>query len=230
MTYQRQRPVEILNRNDLDNLFAACNPRTITGKRNRALLAVLYFAGLRIQEALDLRAVDVQANDDGSATLNVRSGKGNKQRMVTLAAPAMPELHTWLTARNEIGVTSKTARLFCTHSTGRTLQAGIPLEQPYVRAMLVRLAKRADIGKRIHAHGFRHSHASYLHHRNVPMAAIQMQLGHSSPLTTVRYLADIGATDAHKHIAQAFIERDGQSNKPKEREHDRAIPPLFIQE
>jgi integrase len=70
--------------------------------------------------------------------------------------------------------------------------------------MLTRLSAKADLGKRIHAHGFRHAHASYLYHRGVPIAAISAQLGHSSPLTTTRYLASIGAHDAHWHVAAAF--------------------------
>ena len=73
-----------------------------------------------------------------------------------------------------------------------------------VRARLARLANRVEIGKRIHADGFRHAYASYLHRRGVPIAEIQQQLGHSSLLTTTRYLASIGAHDAHRHVAAAF--------------------------
>jgi integrase len=99
---------------------------------------------------------------------------------------------------------ARTAALFCTHASGEQMHPGKSLDAGYVRAMLARLSKRVELGKRNHAHGFRHAHASYLHHRGVPLAAIQTQLGHSSPLTTVRYLASIGAHDAHAHVAAAF--------------------------
>lgn len=203
MSYQRAKAIEILDRDDLDKLLAGCG-RSTTGIRNRALLATLYFAGLRTQEALDLRAVDVKLNPDGSATLNVRSGKGGKQRIVTLAAPGVPDLAAWLELRAARVTDAKTAPLFCTHARGARVEPAKPLDAGYVRAMLARLGARVDLGKRLHAHGFRHAHASFLHHRGVPVAVIQAQLGHSSPLTTTRYLASIGAHDAHAHVAAAF--------------------------
>ena len=203
MSYHRAKPIDILDREDLDTLLAACG-RSITGVRNRALLALLFFSGVRTAEALALRPADVKMNTDGTAALNVRSGKGGKQRHVTLAAPGVADLASWLDMRSQRVTVARTAPLFCTHASGAQMQPGQALDTGYVRAMLARLSKRVEIGKRVHAHGFRHAHSSYLHHRGVPIAAIQTQLGHSSPLTTVRYLASIGAHDAHAHVAAAF--------------------------
>lgn len=205
MTYQRQKSIDILDRDDLDTLLAACG-RSITGTRNRALLAVLFFSGLRTAEALALRPADVKMNPDGTARLNVRKGKGGKQRHVTLATPGVPDLASWLELRAQRVTDARTGPLFCTHASGERMTAGHALDTGYIRAMLGRLAKRADLGKRVHPHGFRHAHATFLHHRGVPVAAIQQQLGHSSPLTTTRYLASIGAHDAHAHVAAAFAE------------------------
>ena len=134
----------------------------------------------------------------------MRSGKGGKQRHTTLAAPAVPDLGTWLTMRAQRLPASRTGTIFCTHASGTRMQAGRPLDTGYVRAVLARLAGRAEIAKRVHPHGLRHAHASWLHHRGVPIAAIQTQLGHSSPITTTRYLASIGAHDAHRYVAAAF--------------------------
>lgn len=203
MAYKRQKPIDIIDRDDLDALLTACS-ESITGQRSRALISLLFFSGVRTQEALDLRPADVRLNDDGTATLNVRSGKGGKQRVVTLAAPGVRDLQQWLEIRATKATTSRTAAMFCTHASGPNQQPGSPLDAGYVRAVLSRLAKRTNLGKRIHAHGLRHAHASYLHHRGVPIAAIQIQLGHSSPLTTIRYLSSIGAHDAHRHVAEAF--------------------------
>lgn len=205
MAYNRQKAIDLLDRDDLDCLLAACG-RSLTGVRNRALLGVMFFSGVSTAEALALRPTDVKINPDGTATLNVRRGKGGKQRVVTLAAPGVPDLATWLDVRSQRVTEARTATIFCTHASGAAMTPGQPLDTGYVRAMLARLAGMVDLGKRIHAHGFRHAHASYLHHRGVPIAAIQTQLGHSSPLTTVRYLASIGAHDAHRHVAAAFAE------------------------
>lgn len=118
--------------------------------------------------------------------------------------PGLPDLAAWLDVRSQLVTETRTAPLFCMHASGEHMTPARALDTGYVRAMLARLAGRVEIGKRIHAHGFRHAHASYLHHRGVPIAAIQQQLGHSSPLTTTRYLASIGAHDAHRHVAAAF--------------------------
>lgn len=203
MAYQRKKAIEIVERDDLDALLAACG-RSVTGVRNRALLSLLYFSGVRTAEALSLRPADVKMNDDGTAQLNVRSGKGKKQRHVTLAAPGVPDLTVWLDLRAAKATASKTAPIFCTHASGDHMQPGQSLDPGYARAMLARLAKRVNLGKRLHLHGFRHAHASFLYHRGVPVAAIASQLGHESPLTTTRYLAGIGAHDAHRHVAEAF--------------------------
>ena len=60
-----------------------------------------------------------------------------------------------------------------------------------MRALMPRLARRAGIEKRVHAHGLRHTHAAELALEGQPMNLIQAQLGHSSLATTSRYLAHI---------------------------------------
>lgn len=75
-------------------------------------------------------------------------------------------------------------RVFCTLS-------GAPLKDAYVRALLPRLARKAGVEKRVHAHGLRHSHAAELAAEGLPMNLVQAQLGHSSLATTDRYLRHI---------------------------------------
>lgn len=71
-----------------------------------------------------------------------------------------------------------------------TLQ-GEPMETAYVRALLPRLALKAGIEKRVHAHGLRHTHAAELAREGTPLNLVQAQLGHSSLATTDRYLRHI---------------------------------------
>jgi len=70
-------------------------------------------------------------------------------------------------------------RLFCT-------LAGGPLDQSYVRLLLPRLAARAEIDKRVHAHRLRHTHAAELAEEGYPVNFIQDQLGHASLAVTDR--------------------------------------------
>ena len=75
---------------------------------------------------------------------------------------------------------------------------GTPLSPVYVRTMLPRLARKAGIDKRVHAHGLRHTHAAELASEGVPMNAIQAQLGHSSLATTDRYIRHIAPQELIK--------------------------------
>ena len=61
----------------------------------------------------------------------------------------------------------------------------------YVRALMPRLARKAGIEKRVHAHGLRHTHAAELAMEGKPVNLIQAQLGHASLAVTSTYLAHI---------------------------------------
>ena len=85
--------------------------------------------------------------------------------------------------------------LFC------TLQ-GKPLKSSYVRTLLPRLADKADIEKRVHPHGLRHTHAYELMTEGVPVPIIQQQLGHTSLATTDRYVSHLAPVDLISHMQQ----------------------------
>ena len=77
----------------------------------------------------------------------------------------------------------------CPECEGRGFHAdGCPLLSCYVRAMIPRMAKRAGISKRVHAHALRHSHAVELIEEGANVAEIRDQLGHSSIAVTDAYL------------------------------------------
>ncbi len=66
--------------------------------------------------------------------------------------------------------------------------------QAYVRALLPRLARKAGIEKRVHAHGLRHTHAFELANERTPLHVIQQQLGHSNVAVTSRYINHLAPT------------------------------------
>src|ERR1019366_2407325 len=78
-------PAEPLSANEVALLLRGCSLRAPTGIRNRALIAVMYRAGLRVSEALALRPAEVNTTD---GTLRVLHGKGDKARTVGLDAGA----------------------------------------------------------------------------------------------------------------------------------------------
>ncbi len=72
----------------------------------------------------------------------------------------------------------------------------------YVRVLLPRLARKADIEKRVHAHGLRHTHAAQLRAEGVDIGIISKQLGHRSIATTARYLDHIAPQQVIETIRQ----------------------------
>ena len=170
-------PVETLTSQEMQALLQACSHRAPTGIRNRALLALLWRSGLRISEALALYPRDL---DPQQGSVRVRRGKGGKARLVGLDPQAFAMVQRWLDQRHGLGLTGR-APVFCT-------LAGKPLQTSYIRMLLPRLARRAGIDKRVHAHGLRHTHAAELAAERVPINQIQQQLGHASLATTSRYL------------------------------------------
>lgn len=176
----KKYPPEILTPAEVQALLRACSSRAPTGVRNRALIVMLYRGGLRVSEALALHPKDI---DRDAGTVRILHGKGQRARTVGLDPEAFSVVERWLDKRAERGIKAR-APVFCT-------LRGDLLRSSYVRALLPRLARKAGVAKRVHAHGFRHTHAAELAMEGFSMPLIQSQLGHSSLATTSRYLAHI---------------------------------------
>ena len=173
----RKLPPEPLMPDEVKTLINACSKRAVTGIRNRALIVVLYRAGLRISEALALLPKDLAP---ANSTVRVLHGKGDHDRVVGLDAGAWAILQLWLDRRAAAGINGR-APVFCTLK-------GRPMKSAYVRMLLPRLARKVGIEKRVHAHGLRHTHAYELATEGTPIHVIQAQLGHASVATTDRYI------------------------------------------
>jgi integrase/recombinase XerD len=144
----KRYPVEVLTPDEVRAIAAQCSTTTSYGIRHRALIVLLYRTGLRISEALALRPKDINL-DIGSVT--VLHGKGNRLRTVGIDPGADPHIEAWLERRESFGPPAD-APLFCT-PRGESLGANS------LRQSLRTLARRAGIEKRVHPHGFRHTHA-----------------------------------------------------------------------
>ena len=203
----RRLPPEVLTDAEVCALMRACGGYAPIGLRNRALIALLYRAGLRINEALSLYPKDLDLAD---GNVRVLRGKGGRSRTVGLDPGAGAVIERWLDARSqcltlaltggdeatpvqlpsprgsEYGPTVSPNR-FGRHPVFCTI-GGRPMAAAYVRVMLKRLAAGAGIDKRVHAHGLRHTHAAQLRAEGIDIAIISRQLGHASITTTARYL------------------------------------------
>ncbi len=182
---------EVLTRREVSALLTACRPENPTGARNAALLAVLYRSGLRISEALALTPTDL---NHAQVELRVRRGKGGRGRVVPIDAAALAFVDRWLKRRAELGA-KRIDPLFCTLGCGR-------LASSYVRELLPRLAKRAELGRRVHPHAFRHTFSAELAREGVAMPQIQRWLGHARLDTTATYLASLVSPQELRRVAR----------------------------
>ena len=201
MSRSRKLPAEPLSRDEVLALIKAASHRAPTGVRNRALIVLLWRGGLRIAEALALLPKDLSA-DDG--TVRVLRGKGNKSRVVPLDPEAFAVVQRWAEKREKLGIGPRRT-LICT-------LAGEPMKDAYVRVMLPRLAKRAGIVKRVHAHGLRHTYAVELRKEGVDVGVISKALGHSHVSTTSIYLDHVSpqsVIDALRNRAWGGVEAVG---------------------
>ena len=147
----------------------------------RALIAVLWRGGLRVQEALSLAEHDL---DPTRGSLLVRRGKGGRRREIGMDSWGWEQLTPWLAHRVELPV----GPLFCVID-GPT--RGGPWSSAAVRVEFRRLAEQAGVRRRFAPHQLRHAHAVELAREGVPLNVIQRQLGHANLGTTSVYLQGI---------------------------------------
>ncbi len=154
-----------------NDTFVAC--------RDRAMMELFYSSGLRLAElaALDLRDIDF-----GQQLVQVKEGKGGKDRLLPMGGKAIDALKNWLDKREQQGLIMATA-LFITQQ-GRRLG---------VRSIQQRLAywgKKHGLSQHVHPHRLRHAFASHMLESSGDLRAVQELLGH----------ADISTTQIYTHV------------------------------
>jgi site-specific recombinase XerD len=160
---------------DIANLIAAAEGDGRTAVRDRALLEVMYGAGVRVSEAA---ALDVSHADLEQLTLRVR-GKGNKERLAVIGEPARAAVDRYL----HLGRRGSRSNgpLFLNRDGGRLSQRAIQL-------LVRKYALKAGIDARVHPHLLRHSFATHLLDGGAELRVVQELMGHASPNSTQIYL------------------------------------------
>ncbi len=142
--------------------------------RNHVLLAVLYYAGLRVSELCDLRWRDVQPH--GETVVLAIHGKGQKTRFVKLKEEVADQLQH---LRDEKAAPD--APVFRSRKKGGAL---VPVQ---VFRIVKAAALRAGLPAEVSPHWLRHAHASHALDRGAPISLVQATLGHASVQTTGKY-------------------------------------------
>lgn len=147
-----------------------------TGRRDRAILEVLYGCGLRVSEAVNLRISSIYLSEGFVRVI----GKGDKERLVPIGGAAVDAINEYAAVRPEPYSSEFDDILFLN-------RFGKSLSRVSMFNMVKRQAMLAGVAKEISPHTFRHSFATHLIENGADLRVVQEMLGHESILTTEIY-------------------------------------------
>ncbi|MCF8225554.1 MAG: site-specific tyrosine recombinase XerD [Bacteroidales bacterium] len=169
---------EVLTVEEIDRLFSGIDLSKPEGRRNRAMLELLYSCGLRVSELTGLKISDVYP-DEGFVRI---VGKGDKERLIPISRVALNEIEKYMPDRNSMLNIDKgnTDVLFLN-------RRGKQLTRVMIFTIVKDLARKTGLKKTISPHTFRHSFATHLVNGGADLRAVQEMLGHESIVTTEIY-------------------------------------------
>ena len=184
-----------LTHEEMARLIEAPDASTPQGLRDRALLELLYAAGLRSSEitALDLNDMDL-------VSLEIRVwGKGSKQRIVLMGIPAAEALNLYLEhARIKLQGEKSTRAVFLNRFGGR-------IAQRRIQHIIRKYARQAGLELRVFPHMMRHTFATHLLDGGADLRVVQDLLGH----------ARLSSTQVYTHVSMSQIRRNYIAAHPR---------------
>jgi integrase/recombinase XerD len=182
---------DVLSVEEVGRLLRAPDLEARHGVRDRALLELLYAAGLRVSELVGLRPNQIHW-DEGY--LRVR-GKGGKDRVVPVGRVALAITRRYLRER---GTAAPNTPLFLSRGVRGFSRVGF-------WKLIRRYARRAGIAKRVSPHTLRHSFATHLLAGGADLRSVQMMLGH----------ADISTTQIYTHVDREYLKSVHKKYHPR---------------
>ena len=188
------RQINFLERDEVLSLIKSSEDHSSSGRRNRAMIAVLFSSGLRISELLGLKRNQINL---ATGEFSVR-GKGGKVRPGFLSSEALDILGDYIDNRSDTNPC-----LFIRHYKNAHLDSRkTPLGARAVQRIIATLAVKAGITKPVTPHKIRHSFATDLLRNGADIRSVQALLGHSSITTTQIYthVTDKSLRDVHRRF------------------------------
>lgn len=180
---------------ELAVLFQSIDITTPTGRRNKALLELMYATGIRVSECAGLKLSDI----DFSSSVILVSGKGKKERYVPFGHFAHEALHIYINSGRKVFMKNTD------HPYVFVNQRGGPLTVKGIRYILNQLIEKAGLNKRIHPHMIRHSFATHLLNNGADLRTVQELLGHSS----------VSATQVYTHVTKDHLKKTYMAHHPR---------------
>jgi len=165
---------------------------TETGLRDRAILELMYSSGLRVSEAVSIRAKDIDLDAGVLTTI----GKGSKTRRVPVGSSAVEWLKTYLVTRSK-KEDIEVPNLFVT-------PAGRPITRQTIFLFIKDYAEKCGL-EDVSPHTLRHSFATHLVQNRADIRSVQQMLGH----------ADISTTQIYTHMTDAHLRKAYERFHPR---------------
>jgi len=186
---------DVLSRDEVEALLLQPDTHTIPGKRDKAILELLYATGLRVSELIGLKMGNINLEAGYIRTI----GKGSKERIIPMGTKAIDSLKEYLrNSRPSFLKKEKFPYLFL-NSRGR------PITRQGLWKIIKNYALRAGIAKTVTPHTVRHSFATHLLEGGADLRSVQIMLGHS----------DISTTQIYTHVARERLKEIHEKYHPR---------------
>lgn len=186
---------DVLTKIEVDTLLKQPPTNTDLGKRDVALLELLYATGLRVTELIGLKMNNINIEAGYIRTI----GKGSKERIVPVGTKSIDAIKVYLnSARPRLLKNQRFSHLFLNG-------AGKPLTRQGIWKLIKKYTLRAGIAKTVTPHTLRHSFATHLLEGGADLRSVQIMLGHS----------DISTTQIYTHVARERLKAIHEKYHPR---------------
>jgi len=186
---------DVLSVDDIQRLLNAPDAEKPRGARNAAMIELLYAAGLRVSELVNLKLIDINLE----ACFVRVFGKGSKERIVPIGHYAREKIDYYIKAARPVLLKNIISRYLF------VARAGKPMTRQGFWKLLKQYAQKAGMHKAITPHSLRHSFASHLLEGGADLRAVQVMLGH----------VDISTTQIYTHVAREHLRKMHEKYHPR---------------
>jgi integrase/recombinase XerD len=188
----------------VDRLLESPDTKSNTGLRDRAMIHLLYGAGLRVSELIQLR---LAAIDVSTGVIRV-TGKGNKQRLVPIGREALDAVERYSRELRPQLLKGRVSPYLFVTARGRAMT-----RQGFWKALKGH-GKKAGVFRSVSPHVLRHTFATHLLERGADLRSVQAMLGHS----------DIGTTEIYTHVLRSRLKKVVDGHHPRAKRNAKVCP------
>lgn len=186
---------DVLSVSEVNLLLNIPDTKKPLGKRNAAMIELIYAAGLRVSELVNIKFLDVNLEACFVRVL----GKGSKERIVPFGLYAKNKIDDYINNSRPILLKNRISQYLF------VARAGKPMTRQGFWKLLKQYVKQAGIKKKVTPHSLRHSFASHLLEGGADLRTVQVMLGH----------VDISSTQIYTHVARDHLRQIHEKYHPR---------------